>query len=83
VVDQFGGRTFGVYEPNSRRDLAQAQQMLDQGRVQHIGPADYRHGSETCAWLLETVAEIAERLACTPPVAQTAAIAPTPAHIYK
>jgi hypothetical protein len=83
VVNQSGGRTFGVYQPDSPRDLAQAQQLSDQGRVHSIGPADYRPGSETFEWLLRTIAEIAERLAHTPTVRAIAPIAPTPGHIYK
>lgn len=84
VVNQFGGRTFGVYEPGSPRDLAQAEQMLAQERVQAIGPADYRPGTVVTTWLLDAVAELAERLARTP-VAPTsvAGVAPTPGHIYK
>ena len=42
VVKQFGGRTFGVYQPDSPRDFAQAMQLSDQGRVHSIGPADRR-----------------------------------------
>ena len=84
VVKQFGGRTFGVYQPDSPRDLAQARQLSDQGRVHCIGPADYRQGSDTFIWLLHAIAEIAERLARSPTVGAAAApIAPTPGHIYK
>lgn len=83
VVKQFGGRTFGVYQPGSPRDLAQAQQLSDQGRVHSIGPADYQPGSQTHDWLLQTIGAIAERLARSPTVRATAPIAPTPGHIYK
>jgi hypothetical protein len=84
VVKQFGGRTLGVYQPDSPRDFAQAMQLSDQGRVHSIGPADYRQGSDTVNWLLNTIGEIAERLALSPTVAAASArIAPTPGHIYK
>jgi hypothetical protein len=83
VINQFGGRTFGVYQPDSPRDFAQAMQLADQGRVHSIGPADYRQGSDTFGWLLNTIMEIAERLARSPAVAASAPVAPTPGHIYK
>jgi haloacid dehalogenase-like hydrolase len=84
VIDQFGGKAFGVYAPDSPRDFTQARQMLEQGRVHGIGPADYRQGSDTFSWLLQTIAETAERLARSPTVAAASApIAPTPGHIYK
>jgi hypothetical protein len=83
VVNQFGGRTFGVYQPGSPRDFAQAMQLYDQGRVHSIGPADYRQGSHAFKWLLDTIAEIAERLARSPALGEVGPIAPTPGHIYK
>jgi hypothetical protein len=84
VINQFGGSTFGVYQPDSPRDFEQARQMLDQGRVHSIGPADYRQGTATFNWLLDRIAGIADRLARSPAVAATAApIAATPGHIYK
>jgi hypothetical protein len=84
VVKQFGGTTFGVYEPESARDVDQAMLLVDQGRVHGIGPADYRKGSETYTWLLGTIGNIADRLARTPmPAAAPIAVTPTPGHIYK
>jgi len=84
LLNQFGGSTFGVYQAGSPRDFEQAKQLLDQRRVHAIGPADYRQGSDTCKWLLDTIAGIADRLARSPAVATMAApIAATPGHIYK
>jgi hypothetical protein len=84
VVNQSGGTTFGVYQPDSPRDFDQAVLLHDQERVHAIGPADYRQGSDTFAWLLHTIGEIAERLARSPTVAVAAGpIAATPGHIYK
>jgi hypothetical protein len=84
LLNQFGGSTFGVYQGGSPRDFEQAKQLLDQRRVHAIGPADYGQGSDTCKWLLDTIAGIADRLARSPAVARTESpIAATPAHIYK
>jgi hypothetical protein len=83
VVAQSGGRTFGVYQPNSPRDFAQAQLLLEQERVEAIGPADYSVGTTTHSWILSTLMKIAQRLINTPKRdVQVAPIPPTPTHIY-
>jgi hypothetical protein len=83
VVKQFGGKTYGVYQPGSPRDHEQAMLLRDQERVDRIGPADYRAGSETSAWLLSAIAEIAGRLLQSEsrPDTQTP-VPPIPRHIY-
>lgn len=83
VVAQSGGRTFGVFQPDSPRDRAQAELLLDQNRVEAIGPADFRQDGETYAWLIDAIAQIAERLIQTPrDDAPTPPPPPMPAHIY-
>jgi hypothetical protein len=84
VVNQHGGRTFGVYQPNSPRDLAQAEMLLAQQRVEAIGPADYSASSFTTHWLIETITSIAERLRHEPaPRVEEYLHSQTPGHIYK
>lgn len=84
VVKQSGGNTFGVYLPGSARDLEQAKLLYDQERVDAIGPADYRQGSETYAWLMRQISAIADRVADSPVFdSSNTPIAPTPGHIYR
>jgi hypothetical protein len=83
VINERNGRTLGVYQPDSPRDLEQAKLLIDQERVQFIGPADYRPGSATTEWLQQAICEMVERLARTPAAATPPApIEPTPGHIY-
>lgn len=83
VVAQSGGRTFGVFQPDSPRDRAQAEMLLEQERVEAIGPADFRQGGETDLWLMATITEIAERLMNAPvDNGPQAPPPPMPEHIY-
>ncbi len=83
VIKQRGGRTFGVYEPGSAQALAQAALLSDQRRVDGVGPADYRRGTSTTAWLLGAIGEIGERLARSPAPRAARSYAPTPRHFYE
>lgn len=83
VIKQYGGKTYGVYQPGSPRDFQQAKLLYDQERVDQIGPADYREGGETGDWLLATIAGVAERLlhSVVGPNVSTR-IPPIPRHMY-
>src|SRR5690606_32240971 len=52
VVDANGGRTYAVYRPGSHREFSQAARLLEQGRVDAFGEADYSDGSHTAMWLM-------------------------------
>lgn len=62
VMNQSGGQTFGVYNPESRSEFKQINQLQRDGRVKSIGPADYRFGSQTAMWLSNAVEDIADRI---------------------
>ena len=62
VVKERGGKTFAVHTPDSLRDFKQNDMLLQNGRVDCYGPADYRPGTQTYRWLLMHVTEIADRL---------------------
>ncbi len=62
VINQGGGKTYGVYRPGSAREFQQVNRLQQQGRVQSFGPADYTEGSQTHMWLTNAVTEIAERI---------------------
>lgn len=84
LIRQNGGRTYGVFQQGSPRDWKQAKLLLDQERVDAIGPADYRLGSEAHSWLLQAVAEIADRIANCPAFENNIAPGAPPArHIYR
>ena len=62
VVRRGGGKTYAVYDPMSREQFAQVDDLLRQGRVDAYGPADYRTGAQTCMWIELQVRRIAERI---------------------
>ncbi len=46
LVKQLGGVSIAVYKPNTKFALEKTQNLLDEGRVHSVVPADYRHGKE-------------------------------------
>ncbi|MPZ53309.1 MAG: haloacid dehalogenase-like hydrolase [Acidimicrobiia bacterium] len=62
VVDSNGGRTLAVYKPGSTREFEQANRLLEQGRINAVGEADYSEGAYTAMWLHHTVDRIANRI---------------------
>ncbi|MDR1254656.1 MAG: haloacid dehalogenase-like hydrolase [Puniceicoccales bacterium] len=55
-----GGKTFAVHHPDNMQEFAQNDALLESGRVDCYGPADYRPGSLTYRWLTMHVEKIAE-----------------------
>jgi hypothetical protein len=59
ILTQYGGKTYAVYNPESRAQFRQVKQLSEQDRVQAYGPADYSEGTHTYNWLTTTVEDIA------------------------
>jgi hypothetical protein len=62
IIKERGGKTFAVHTPDSMQEFRQNDMLLQNGRVDCYGPADYRPGTLTYRWLMMHVTEIAERL---------------------
>ncbi len=65
VVRKHGGLTLAVYDPkssNSEAEYAQVTRLLEDKRVDMMGPADYREGSHTDIWLRQKVTQMANRM---------------------
>ena len=62
VVKINGGRTYGVYNPGHEKEFQQVKRLQKDGRIDGMGPADYRKNSSTWMWLQDEVNEIAERI---------------------
>jgi hypothetical protein len=60
ILNRLGGRTFAVYQPASREEFSQANNLQKQGRVQSFGKANYTEGSQTAMWLKNASSELAE-----------------------
>jgi hypothetical protein len=81
IVKQNGGRTYAVYRPGSEAEFAQTKRLLEQGRVDAFGPADYTEGSQTALWITHTVEEIADRIVADRERALAERLGPPPGHL--
>lgn len=59
LVNQNGGRTFGVYSMGSKEEFAQINELQKQGRVHSFGEANYEPNTQTYMWIMNAVDEIA------------------------
>ncbi|MDR0647452.1 MAG: haloacid dehalogenase-like hydrolase [Puniceicoccales bacterium] len=62
VIKERGGKTFAVHHPDNMQEFVQNDALLESGRVDCYGPADYRPGSLTYRWLTMHVEKIAESI---------------------
>jgi hypothetical protein len=62
VMRQYGGSAFAVYDPNSEKEFAQTDGLLQHRRVNAVGPADYTESSPTYRWLKLHLAQICDRI---------------------
>jgi hypothetical protein len=62
LVRSRGGKAFAVYDPANEREFAQNDRMLEEGRIDAYGPADYRLGSPTARWLRMHLGKIVRRI---------------------
>jgi len=62
ILNQYGGKTFAVYPRGSWKDFRQVRKLLEQGRVQSYGEADYTENTQTDMWLTTSVRAIADRI---------------------
>jgi hypothetical protein len=81
VVKHYGGHTFAVYEPGSRKAFLRAKSLLDQGRVDDCGEADYTTGKHAEMWLMATAEQIAGRIATSRDDAVTSTVGLPPRHM--
>ncbi len=83
IINHYGGKTFAVYQPKSEKHFQQVYRLQEQGRVQSIGEADYREGSQTYLWISHTVSEMATRIASDRTTALLDAAKLPPGHIVE
>ena len=62
IIKDRGGKAYAVHNPDSMQEFKQNDLLLQDGRIDCYGPADYRPGSTTYRWLTMHVHEIAERI---------------------
>jgi hypothetical protein len=62
LINRFGGRTFAVYQPGSKEEFAQVNNLQKQKRVHSFGEANYTEGSQTSMWIKNAVTEISNQI---------------------
>ena len=60
VIRDRGGKTLAVHQPGNMAEFIQNDTLLQNGRIDYFGPADYRPESLTARWLTMHVRKIAE-----------------------
>jgi hypothetical protein len=60
ILNQYGGRTMGVYNPTQDDHFRGVKRLRDQGRVQCVAEADYRPGSTANRWISTSLEEMAQ-----------------------
>ena len=81
VVRRHGGKAYAVYDPSSQRQFQQVVALQESGRVDAMGPADYREGSHTDLWLRTQVERLAEGIMKRRQAALESRIGPGPTHV--
>jgi hypothetical protein len=83
VLNRFGGKTFAVYDPKSELEFRQVTNLHEDGRVQGVGPADYRKGTQTDMWLSYAAERIASRISSRREKALNDSIGKPPEHLIE
>ncbi len=81
LVEERGGKTYGVYNPERFDEFKQNDQLRRANRIDHYGKADYREGTETWNWLRLQIQEIADRIVSDREAAVAARVARPPRHL--
>lgn len=83
LLNEFKGRTYAVFQPSSEGHFKQVYYLQRQGRVEAYGPADYREGTQTYLWIVQTARDIASRIVMEKDSALRATVEPAPRHIVE
>ena len=62
LINRFGGKTFAVYQPGSKEEFAQVNNLQKQKRVQSFGEANYTEESQTSMWIKNAIMEISKQI---------------------
>ena len=62
ILNKAGGKTLAVYNPVSPSHQARAIELEEQGRVQHVSPADFRPDGDAFKWLSFQLRQMADHI---------------------
>lgn len=83
LLNQYGGRTYAVYEPGSEKHFERVNTLRQQNRVEAFGPADYREDTQTSMWVETTIKDIAYRIIEDRQHALQSAVQQPPGHVSR
>ena len=83
ILNQYGGKTYAVYNPASPAEFRQVLALQEQRRVQGLGPADYSPGTHTARYLTTWVEQIAEGIQTRRERALGDRVGKPPRHIHE
>lgn len=62
ILNLFGGKTLGVYNPDNPDHFREVKKLQDQGRVNHFCRADYREGKDAFLWIIDSLRIICDAI---------------------
>jgi len=60
IVNERGGKTFGVYTTDPKSNFRNVRELQEQGRIQGMAEADFREGKAAYLWLMDSLEQIAD-----------------------
>ena len=82
VVRKGGGKAYAVYSPGSPAELEQNDMLLENGRIDAYGAADFSPESPTALWLRMHVQKICDRISREVDEAVQTRLGKAPRHIH-
>ena len=62
IVNERGGKTFGVYTTEPRNNFRNVRELQEQGRIQGMAEADFSEGKAAYLWLMDSLEQIADEI---------------------
>lgn len=62
IVNERGGKTFGVYTTEPRNNFRNVRELQEQGRIQGMAEADFGEGKAAYLWLMDSLEQIGDEI---------------------
>jgi len=62
IVNERGGKTFGVYTTEPRNNFRNVRELQEQGRIQGMAEADFGERKAAYLWLMDSLEQIADEI---------------------
>jgi len=82
VVKRSGGKTYAVYNPPSKQEFAQNDELLQNGRIHSYGPANYTSESSTARWVEMHLRKMCDRIVQEHEAAVSRRVGKPPGHVH-